>query len=180
MQCAICGPTPNDTIWDGVTLSFSRKHLLPSLQPPTVSHVDSITRRSRYQREQQIIAQPTTRKALRKVVTGRSLVIRAEELKKRANPTLGSDEMAQDIVTEGEDIIGGTILGPKAADDLLERIKAIPVVYEELKKVNLDLAVIFTEHYGPSAILEGHEVPEAYRRFFVQVSIFFESVCLVF
>jgi hypothetical protein len=23
MQCSVCGPTPNDTIWDGVTLSFS-------------------------------------------------------------------------------------------------------------------------------------------------------------
>jgi hypothetical protein len=108
------------------------------------------------------------------------LVIRDEELKKRANPTPGSDEMAQDTVMEGEDIIGGTILGSKAADDLLDRIKAIPVVYEELRKVNLDLAVIFTEHYGPSAILGGHEVPEAYQRFFVQVSIFFESICRIF
>jgi hypothetical protein len=180
MQCPVCGPTPNDTIWDGVTLSFSRKHLLPSLQPPTVSHVDSITRRSRYQREQQILTQPTTRKALQKVITGRSLVIRDDELKKPADPTLGSDEVAQDTVTEGEDISGRTILGSSAADDLLDHIKAIPVACKGLRKTNLDLAAMFMEHYGPSSILERHEVPEAYRRFFVQVSVFFESVRPVF
>ncbi|KAF8869348.1 hypothetical protein BD779DRAFT_1614536 [Infundibulicybe gibba] len=33
MECPTCGPTPEDTIWDGVTLSFSKKHLLPSLRP---------------------------------------------------------------------------------------------------------------------------------------------------
>ncbi|TFK57946.1 hypothetical protein BDN72DRAFT_752988, partial [Pluteus cervinus] len=27
MTCPICGPNPRDTIWDGVTLAFSRKHL---------------------------------------------------------------------------------------------------------------------------------------------------------
>jgi hypothetical protein len=34
LQCHACGPMPQDTIWDGVTLAFSQKHLLPSLQPP--------------------------------------------------------------------------------------------------------------------------------------------------
>ncbi|KAJ6567485.1 hypothetical protein B0H10DRAFT_1758273, partial [Mycena sp. CBHHK59/15] len=36
MQCPDCGTHPDDTIWDGVTLAFSRKHLLASLCPPTM------------------------------------------------------------------------------------------------------------------------------------------------
>ncbi|TFK62143.1 hypothetical protein BDN72DRAFT_742581, partial [Pluteus cervinus] len=35
ITCPNCGPTPSDTIWDGVTLAFSRKHLRSTLEPPT-------------------------------------------------------------------------------------------------------------------------------------------------
>jgi hypothetical protein len=90
------------------------------------------------------------------------LVIRDNELKKPADPRLKSDETAQDIVMDRDNIIGETILGSRAANNLLDHIKAIPVTYKELKKANLDLAEIFMKHYRPSAILEGHEVPEAY------------------
>ena len=38
LQCHVCGPMPQDTIWDGMTLAFSQKHLLPSLQLPTILH----------------------------------------------------------------------------------------------------------------------------------------------
>ncbi|KZP07053.1 hypothetical protein FIBSPDRAFT_763412 [Athelia psychrophila] len=38
MLCPVCGPIPEDTIWDGITLVFSQKHLLPSLCPPTISN----------------------------------------------------------------------------------------------------------------------------------------------
>jgi CxC4 like cysteine cluster associated with KDZ transposases len=42
LQCPTCGPIPQDTIWDGVTLAFSQKHLLLSLCPPTISHKNSL------------------------------------------------------------------------------------------------------------------------------------------
>ena len=41
LKCPICGPTPSATIWDGVTLSFSRKNLLPLMRPPTTIHSNS-------------------------------------------------------------------------------------------------------------------------------------------
>ncbi|KAJ7829970.1 hypothetical protein B0H14DRAFT_3088025 [Mycena olivaceomarginata] len=44
MQCPRCGPSPDNTIWDGVTLAFNRKHLLPSLGPPTMPQPESIER----------------------------------------------------------------------------------------------------------------------------------------
>ncbi|KAF8530862.1 hypothetical protein JB92DRAFT_2693930, partial [Gautieria morchelliformis] len=43
-DCPLCGPSPAHTIWDGVTLAFHQKHLLPSLTPPTLSLPDTISR----------------------------------------------------------------------------------------------------------------------------------------
>lgn len=48
MICPKCGPTPKVTVWDGITLSFSRKHLLPTLQPPTTIHPQASHRQSNY------------------------------------------------------------------------------------------------------------------------------------
>ncbi|KAH9478163.1 hypothetical protein JR316_0008616 [Psilocybe cubensis] len=44
MICSICGPTPDATIWDGVTVAYSRRNLLPSLTPPTMQGKRSIQR----------------------------------------------------------------------------------------------------------------------------------------
>ncbi|KAF8474562.1 hypothetical protein JB92DRAFT_2770646 [Gautieria morchelliformis] len=43
-DCPLCGPSPADTIWDGVTLAFNQKHLLPSLTPPMLSPPETISR----------------------------------------------------------------------------------------------------------------------------------------
>ncbi|KAF8508839.1 hypothetical protein JB92DRAFT_2659023, partial [Gautieria morchelliformis] len=42
--CPVCGPSPSMTIWDGITLAYSKKHLLPSLQPPTMTTADALER----------------------------------------------------------------------------------------------------------------------------------------
>ncbi|PPQ87257.1 hypothetical protein CVT26_015205, partial [Gymnopilus dilepis] len=42
--CSHCGPTPDLTIWDGVTVAFSRKNLLPTLRPPTTTSRTSVPR----------------------------------------------------------------------------------------------------------------------------------------
>ncbi|KDR72062.1 hypothetical protein GALMADRAFT_143401 [Galerina marginata CBS 339.88] len=44
MCCAYCGPTPDITIWDGVTVAFSRRNLLPTLHPPTTIGESSVIR----------------------------------------------------------------------------------------------------------------------------------------
>jgi hypothetical protein len=44
MMCPQCDPSPENTIWDGITLAFNRKHLLPSLEPPAASQPDSTER----------------------------------------------------------------------------------------------------------------------------------------
>jgi hypothetical protein len=42
MSCTLCGPHPKTVIWDGVTLAFDKKHITPTLRPPTTTSIDSI------------------------------------------------------------------------------------------------------------------------------------------
>lgn len=70
MKCPKCGPTPDNVVWDGVTLGFSQKHLLDSLRPPTISHDDSPVRKHRYIAKQQVLIDKDLRKLLRAVIAG--------------------------------------------------------------------------------------------------------------
>lgn len=180
MRCSKCGPTPEDTIWDGVTLAFSRKHLLPSLRPPTISDSNAPSRSSCYVSRQQILDSPMTRahgvarRLLRKVVVGRSLIIQDHELKELDDDIAQVQEQEGDIDTDDETprtvpTNSKTTLTAKAAADLLARIQAIPETIAELTKINVHVAALFEEFYGTVALFEKREVPAPYRRLFVQV-----------
>lgn len=182
MVCQKCGETPEDTIWDGVTLSFSRKHLLPSLRPPTISHDQSAIRNSTYQGQQQLLPGIVTRRLLKKVVTGRSLILQTDEvadnssqdetngeLARELEPEDEADEITESTTVEADKTTVSSKLSSKASADLLERITAVPEVAELLKKVNISLASLFLDHYGPSALLRGHDAPACFKRLFIQV-----------
>ncbi|KAK7020274.1 hypothetical protein VNI00_017766 [Paramarasmius palmivorus] len=51
MFCNRCGSTPENVIWDGMTLSFSKKHLNNMMKPPTVETEDSTVRLRKYRKE---------------------------------------------------------------------------------------------------------------------------------
>ncbi|KAK7016722.1 hypothetical protein VNI00_018856 [Paramarasmius palmivorus] len=55
MSCPVCGDTPENVIWDGVTLAFSKKHLLDSLKPPTMPDDSSLQRPRKYAKNPQWI-----------------------------------------------------------------------------------------------------------------------------
>ncbi|KAJ7350651.1 hypothetical protein DFH08DRAFT_646377, partial [Mycena albidolilacea] len=56
MMCPHCGPSPENTIWDSITLVFNRKHLLPTLEPPTTMQPESVERTTtRYISNQQLL-----------------------------------------------------------------------------------------------------------------------------
>ena len=67
MSCPTCGPTPDNVIWDGVSLSFHRKHLLPTLQPPTVVNENSLERQSKHI-SKSLIKSAEVRRNMQKVV----------------------------------------------------------------------------------------------------------------
>lgn len=74
MVCAVCGPTPDTVIWDGITAAFNKKHLKDSIRPPTTIHPSSITRGStRYRPKQQLLLDKAIRKAVREALSGPSV-----------------------------------------------------------------------------------------------------------
>lgn len=69
MTCKICRPTPDAVIWDGVTVAFSKKKILPSLQPPTTTSSNSPSRGNiRYYPNQQLIPDRETRQLVLKAL----------------------------------------------------------------------------------------------------------------
>ena len=74
MQCLSCGETPAVTIWDGVTLSFNRKNILPTLRPPTMVDGESEVRNGiKPQHGLQLIANKHLRKLIQMILNGKPL-----------------------------------------------------------------------------------------------------------
>ncbi|KAK7042940.1 hypothetical protein VNI00_008677 [Paramarasmius palmivorus] len=55
MSCPDCGETPETVIFDGVTLSFAKRHLHDALQPPTYIPMDALKRQRVRVKDQQWI-----------------------------------------------------------------------------------------------------------------------------
>jgi len=144
---------PQDTIWDGVTLAFSQKHLLPSLRPPTILHENSLHHDEvRYYSHMQWIPDQKLRKAIQKVIRGRSLILQLDDEDDEANGNQSRSNMTE-----------------KNQQDLLDRIKAIPGVQDDLGKLDQSLKDVFTAYFGIQALGAGIEPPPVYRRLLVQV-----------
>jgi hypothetical protein len=184
MRCPQCGPSPENTIWDGVTLAFNRKHLLPTLQPPTVLHEDSILReKAHYLGCQQLLSDKALRKLMRKVLTGPSLVLAGSPVSDQSNVTT-----EEAVGVEGEGIGGGDddddgdiegylqrVVGrrertakDRAKEDLFSRLEVIPSVHTKLLLVDTGLAEVFDRHYRLRTVTSV-PVPGVYSRLFMQV-----------
>lgn len=158
MECPECGPTPDTVIWDGVTLAFSRKHLLSTLRPPTTLDVDSPVRKAKYQSQQQLLLDTTLRKLVRKIISG---------------PPLPSDILNKDLEGGGEKVLDGRQRkgdGNTATATIMEQIEGIESACDHLKKINQGLGDLFEENYGLGAYLSKRKVASVFRELFVQVS----------
>ncbi|KAK4694754.1 hypothetical protein P7C70_g8682, partial [Phenoliferia sp. Uapishka_3] len=72
LGCPTCGPNPRRVIADGLTLAYLRRHMLPTLHPPTRTTGDSEIRGHHAIAEQQVF-QAKVRKALRRALDAYSL-----------------------------------------------------------------------------------------------------------
>lgn len=149
MICAHCGPHPDVTIWDGVSVAFSRKNLLPSLHPPTTITSTSVERLDvRAATNLQAIPNRNTRVLMRGILKG---------------PRLNSVDLEPGIDTNS------------AVFDrnrkTVERISKIPELVGTLTEMNVDLGVLFNEKFGVHAFLDNKPWPEAYQKFFLQVRL---------
>jgi hypothetical protein len=163
MSCPTCGPSPENTIWDGITLAFHRKHLIPSLQPPTTINEHSLQRdQCRYLRNQQCLLDKHARKLVHTVITSRP-------------HNLKSKDFRQHSETESDDVTVAS--APKQDARTIEGAskyaEAVTAAISKLREVNVGVEDIFTRWYGPETFT-AHKaiVPVVYKQLFLQVGAF--------
>jgi hypothetical protein len=160
MQCPVCGPEPSAVIFDGVSISFGRKHLTDALKPPTLSDNYSPMRSCRPVPGQAAITDKSLRSNVRKVVNGRSLLFSPEELGQQAGSTdSGSEEEgASPRVTE------------KVVKEVVERIDLLPQVSQGLSAINPSLGSLFHRYCGIQRLSEQLPSPRRMVHLFREVS----------
>jgi hypothetical protein len=168
MQCPLCGPSPDTTIWDGVTLAFNQKHLLPSLEPPTaISAQAPVRKNTRYVYKQQLLPDKDLRSLVRGIISGPSLMLAGSV------STTNSDgqrpETSPESGDDNADIGRTTAIANKEKQEYVTRIEAIPLACEELTSVDAALGELFSEQFGLKALVERRWGISVYRRFFLQV-----------
>lgn len=159
MKCPKCGPAPENVIWDGVSLSFHRKHLLPSLRPPTMVHENSLICESRYH-VQMPIRNPNLRRMMCKII----LVITRSPARTSTTVT-PTDGRLDSIAAE------------KAIQDPTSNlIKLVFAAHESLKLVDQALASCFYSRISLPALNSGMSRCKAYINLFLQVCIYTSTI----
>ncbi|KAJ7799351.1 hypothetical protein B0H14DRAFT_2617083 [Mycena olivaceomarginata] len=174
MMCPQCSPSPENTIWDGVTLAFNRKHLLPSLEPPTVSQPDSTERSTtRYLPGQQLVANRKLRRLVRCMITGPPLT--AARISATVAPRVGTengrdrdaDDEDEDDEEEEDEVEERAVA--KTQREMLERLNAIPGAVAGLSHVCPGLGALFESKFGGMSVMQGKGAADVYRCFFFQL-----------
>ncbi|KZP07052.1 hypothetical protein FIBSPDRAFT_965933 [Athelia psychrophila] len=100
----------------------------------------------------QYIPDQKLRKLVWKVISGRSLVLHADE-------GVDTDDHSELEWTE------------RAGQDLLDCVDAIPNVADELGRLHESLKDVFNAHFGIEALGAEYKAPAVYRRLFIQLSV---------
>ncbi len=149
MTCAICGPSPEDVIWDGVTIAFDKKKILPSLQPTTTTSTDSPVRENiRYHPNQQLIADREVRQHLVRALASH------QHLRKQDGDVNSHTNGAERDATA----------------QMNEHSENVRVAEERLKQINTGLGAVFARELGSGCRMA--IAAPAYIDLFRQVSIY--------
>jgi CxC4 like cysteine cluster associated with KDZ transposases len=148
MLCPRCGPSPEDVIWDGVTLAFGKRHLLDSIQPPTTTSDLHSPLRSTicYYPQQQLIESKVLRKQIRLVLKG---------------PMVFEDEVPPNSEASSKQVAGATAM--------LQHIHLVDQVTAELGAVNKGAAKIWSVHFGVQKVVAKYRAPANVHRLMEQV-----------
>jgi len=169
MRCLVCGPEPTAIIFDGVTLAFGKKHLTSSLRPPTTIYPQSAQRPSKYITNQAIIKNRPLRQSLRKVITGKSLVLTDADLSGADVPTDANSDWGSD--DEASSLGASAAAKSKLVDEVISRLNLIPSVHEGLSKLDLHLGRIFHQYCGLGRLSANLRPPLVYISLFKEVSM---------
>jgi hypothetical protein len=151
MTCPRCGPSPKVTIWDGVTLAFARKNLLPTIQPPTRTDEQS------------------ERKPAIKPLQGLQ-VFPDRVLRKLVQTILVGTPLRPPALSETSDNTQPMKSPSKDDQVMMERIELIPQAVSKLADESLELGLLFDRWFSMKQLLaSGTSPPTAYRNLFLQV-----------
>lgn len=151
LECPRCGPYPEHVIFDGVTLAFNLRHLLPTLKPPTIPDENSPVRNSRYLGKQQAIQDGNLRKEVKSILQGKQLLSKDE-----------LDQLAANVERSPAD--------SEKLSNCLKLALHIDSVCTSLSKVNSGLGWLFRHWFSTRAASVGLKAPIEYKDLFMQVS----------
>ncbi|KDR65237.1 hypothetical protein GALMADRAFT_50349, partial [Galerina marginata CBS 339.88] len=172
MRCSKCGPTPNITIWDGVTLAFNRKNLKASLSPPTTIHPNSKIRDgARHPTRPQCFDAPL-RKLIRYVLTGPPLRWINNEESMADLFTVDDDPSDDDSeeVAISKKATRVAAARQKAFKDMHARLERIEFVVNQLMEIDTSIGCLFERCYGRNALAKGKAIAHAYTSLFMQMA----------
>ncbi|KDR72093.1 hypothetical protein GALMADRAFT_74422 [Galerina marginata CBS 339.88] len=167
--CSKCGPSPDALIFDGVSISFNRRNMLSTIQPPTLIHpTRSSVRDSTIRfRNQQFIHESSLRKQIRIVLTGPSL-FSGNHLSEygQINPhtpiiNLNDDSSADSELSEDDDA---------RRESYSRKQASILQILGKLSALNTSFGNLFAHWYGHDAVLAQREPPTVYRTLFLQIN----------
>ncbi|KIM72577.1 hypothetical protein PILCRDRAFT_739791 [Piloderma croceum F 1598] len=119
-----------------------------------ISHENSLRCDNvRYYSHLQWIPDQKLRKAIRKVIQGRSLVLQSDDEDDEANDSQPRVNMTK-----------------RGQQDLLDRIEAIPGVQDGMSRLDKSLKDVFSAYFGIQALGAGIEPPAVYHRLLMQLS----------
>lgn len=146
MVCPSCGPNPDSTIWDGVTVSFSWKNLMPMLWPPTTIGNNSVSR-SHVHPIPNLQAIPNRNLWLLvcNILQGPHLTTISEGAQPEGSPEYERNQR------------------------MVERLSQIPDLVVKLLAIDLSLGCLFNTHVGIAAIFGKKDAHKVYSKFFIQV-----------
>ncbi|KAG6810513.1 hypothetical protein H0H92_011540 [Tricholoma furcatifolium] len=169
-QCSRCGPVPQEPIFDGVVVAFSKSRILHSLCPPTTPHIDSSIRSSHFVTDKAPIAKAKLRKNLRQVVQDATLINRAPDaVEDERDGESGEGSSSEQSDTEsgaGGNQEPATHAQRQINKDQGRRLALLPSVQAELCKINDSLGNLFQRLFSESRAA----VPSPYKRLFMQIS----------
>ncbi|KAF6756412.1 hypothetical protein DFP72DRAFT_1008043 [Ephemerocybe angulata] len=161
--CPKCGPTPETTIWDGVTLAFDRRRLQASMEPPTTLSEHSVNRSNvKYITNQQCITTKEIRKLIRSVIASPVSSLPAELSESDDDTTDQPPETAQGAAKKARE--------RKEEKLRKEREGNVARIVLHLQSISVGLAQLFNSWYGLAAIRARREVPAPYDRLFHQLA----------
>lgn len=157
MTCPSCGPSPEDVIWDGISLGFQKKFMRTSLRPPTVLHRDSIQRdKARYIPRQQALVDAVLRRSLRKVLQGPGAV---------DDDFLEDDTLLEETIDGSPEALAQDRAAVQAAA-LLAHIALVDSVGTDLSNVCPHLGELFSKHFS---VTPGHRRLTVFTQLFAHV-----------